>query len=454
MNRLITRQQISIFTALFLTLLVGCGKPSPDEIFQEGSELMGQQNFVSARHRFQEVVDNYPDYDLLPNAKFYIGDCCALDGQLGKARTTYEELVQSHADSFIGYLAHVRLGDMAKEEGRLLDAETHYGIVIADSTDTGLVMKTRTNLADAYIRAGSSEKAVQAMKEMVTHASDPRSKLQSVQYLANFLISQGSPEAAWESMISIKDATEVQIARDAYYLSVRQTGIATRQLENASRFFDEAIASSTDDEDKSRALYNKALVAAATTISRATGIQLLEELSRTYPKTRWGRWAEVDAAKTIMTASNEFENPKDRVGELLKNAMDNYDDIIADTTIEWFEPERSADAHFQVAVIQVMRGQWMENVDDLKSASATFAGILTRFESMPRITEQARMYLGEMAAMVNLANASGEEFWQQLRLMRQGIDPFAKSASAEAAIPAATEGLATVPDSATGETKN
>lgn len=449
-----TRQQILISTTLVLFLLLGCGKPSPDELLQEGVELMRQQNYVSARHKFQEVVENNPEYDLLPNAKFYIGDCYALDGQIGKARTAYEELAEGFAGTPIGHQAHVRLGDMAKQEGRMPDAERHYGVIIEGSTNTGLVMQTRTNLADAYVLASSTEKAIEMMEEMVSFSNDPRSKLQSVQYLANYLISQGSMEEAWQAMLSVKDATEMETAKDYYFLSVRQTGIATKRLDEAHRFFDGIIEAVTDDESKSRAFYNKALIAAATTQTRATGVEMLKTIAKDYPRTQWGRWSEVDAAKTIMTASEEFEQPIETVGDLLLEAMDNYNDIIEDTTIEWFEPARSADARFQVAVIQVMRGQWLESVEDLKSASATYADILQRFETMPQIAQQAGQYLNEMTAMVQIAEASGEEFWEQLRMIRRGIDPFAQSATAEISIPGATEGLSAQVQLATPEAKN
>ncbi len=454
MNRLMTRQQTCVSTALILLLLIGCGKPSPDELLQEGGELMAQQNFVSARHKFQEIVENYPDYDLISNAKFYIGDCYALDGQIGKARTTYEELAEAYTGTPIGHRAQVRLGDMAREDGRIQDAVKHYSNIIESSTDTGLVMQTRTNLADAYVRSGSSAEAVGSMREMVDASGDPRSKLQAIQYLANYLISQGSKEVAWEAMLSIKDATEIVPAMDYYFLSVRQTGIATNHFDEASQYFDSVVEAATDDESKSRALYNKALIASSTTVSRATGIELLKAVAADYPKTRWGRWSEVDAAKTIMTASEEFENPIATVGDLLLGAMDNYDDIIEDSTIEWFEPARSADARFQLAVIQVMRGQWLESVEDLKSASATYAEILNRFETMPQIAQQASQYLNEMTAMVEIAEASGEEFWEQLRMIRRGIDPFAQSATAEATLNGTTEELAAPVDLATAELKN
>ncbi|MCA9446471.1 MAG: hypothetical protein KC931_05105, partial [Candidatus Omnitrophica bacterium] len=65
MNWNFCRHYRCVLTCLLLTLVVGCGKPSPDELLQEGIELMRQQNFVSARHRFQEIADNYPDYDLI-----------------------------------------------------------------------------------------------------------------------------------------------------------------------------------------------------------------------------------------------------------------------------------------------------------------------------------------------------------------------------------------------------
>ncbi|MCA9410811.1 MAG: tetratricopeptide repeat protein [Candidatus Omnitrophica bacterium] len=453
MNWNFCRHYRCVLTCLLLALVVGCGKPSPDELLQEGIELMRQQNFVSARHRFQEIADNYPDYDLISTVKLNIADCYALDGQLGKARTGYEEVAETYKGQFTAQLAEVRLGDMAKQEERYDDAESRYRSVIAECTNPRLLMDTRQNLADLYVVTEQLPKAVDALKEMVDASPDFPNKLRTTQTLANFLIAKGSPEQAWTAMLSIPEATGFERAKDAYYLSIRQTGIATKKYDKASQYFDDLLKSATDDDGKALALYNKALIATATTISRATGVQMLEDLAKEYPKTRWGRWAEVDAAKTIITASDEFDNPMDLAGQLLRDAEDNYDDIIADTTVEWFEPAKSANARFQKGVIQVMRGQLLEDIDDLKSASQTYAEIIDRFQTMPQIAQQANAYLQQMAAMVDMAEASGEEFWEQLRMIRAGVDPFAQSATAEAILPGATEEIAAESMAATGESK-
>ncbi|MCA9443668.1 MAG: hypothetical protein KC964_22905, partial [Candidatus Omnitrophica bacterium] len=370
---------------------------------------------------FQEIADNYPDYDLISTVKLNIADCYALDGQLGKARTGYEEVAETYKGQFTAQLAEVRLGDMAKQEERYDDAESRYRSVIAECTNPRLLMDTRQNLADLYVVTEQLPKAVDALKEMVDASPDFPNKLRTTQTLANFLIAKGSPEQAWTAMLSIPEATGFERAKDAYYLSIRQTGIATKKYDKASQYFDDLLKSATDDDGKALALYNKALIATATTISRATGVQMLEDLAKEYPKTRWGRWAEVDAAKTIITASDEFDNPMDLAGQLLRDAEDNYDDIIADTTVEWFEPAKSANARFQKGVIQVMRGQLLEDIDDLKSASQTYAEIIDRFQTMPQIAQQANAYLQQMAAMVDMAEASGEEFWEQLRMIRAGV---------------------------------
>lgn len=434
-------------------VMTGCGKPSPDEIFQEATDLMGQQNFVSARHRFQEIVDNYPDFEFRAHAKVSIGDCYLIDGQPGKARAVFQEVADENPGTLIASLAQVRLGHIAKEEGRWDDAVKHYNDVIASATSTELLAETYNNLAESYIRGGKVKQGIETLESMVQKAKDPASQLRSAQTLANYFISQGTPESAWTAMTSIKDSTLLtENAQDPYFLSVRQTAEATRKFEEGFEFFKERVQGATDENKLSRALYNEAMLASATSIYRATAVQLFEKIAADFPKSRYGRWAEVDAAKTILMATEEFENPKERAFEYLGKALDNYDDIINDATLEWFEPHRTANARFQVATIWELRGQWLENVDDLRAASAEYSELARRFETEPQISQQALQHLNRLAYMVEIAEASPEEFWGQVRMIRAGIDPNAKAAEGE--VPSATgaEGAAAeVPQDSTQE---
>lgn len=428
-----------ILPILVCLLFVGCGRPSPEELFQEGAQLMQQGNFVSARHRFEQILENNPDFEMNQNIKIYIADCFNQEGRMDDARAIYEELVREHPGTSASWMAHIRLGDMARIEEDWETAESQFRAAIADSTDTQRQMRARGNLAEGYLQSGSTERAVETYQEILSLQDRPVERLQTAQILTNLYFREGRHDDAWANVMAVDNASYTLVDRQAYYTTVMQTAVATGKYEDAFDYFESKVGSTTNEELSSLALYYKGLLASGTDVYLATGLATLKDVRARFPDTEMGRYVEADAAMIVISASDQFSDAIEQASELFTNALDNYDDIINDMTTEWYYPMKSAYAWKQIAKIQELRGLNMKSLADLRDASATHHTIVDKFKDyLPEVARESFHHVQRLSHMVNVAEASPEEFWEDFRRARAGLPSLAQEA-AQAEMEAATE---------------
>lgn len=399
---------------------------------------MRQGNFVSARHRFEQILEKNPDFELNTNIKIYIADCFNQEGRMDDARVIYNEIVNDHPKTPASWMAHVRLGDMARIEEDWVSAENYFRAAIEDTTDTERQMRARANLAESFLQSGSSEKAVETYKEILSLQIKPVERLQTAQILTNLYYREGREDEAWANVLSVDDASYTFDVRRAYYTTVMQTAAATGKYEDAFRFFDSEVASTTDEERAALALYFKGHLASGTDVYLATGIATLKQVHDRFPKSEMGRYVEADAAMVVLGASEQVANATEEASRLFTQALDNYEDIIHDMTTEWYYPQKAAHGWRQVAKIYELRGLNLKSLDDLRSASATHHTIVDKFKDyLPEVARDSFGHVQRLSHMVGIAESSPEEFWEDFRRARAGL-PSLREEAAQAALQAAT----------------
>jgi tetratricopeptide (TPR) repeat protein len=389
-------------------------------MFQEAVNLMMQKNFVSARHRFEELVKAYPDFELAVDARLFVADCFNYEQKPDDAEVIYKEISKEHPKTPHSWKSNVRLGDMARGNKQHDQAATYYQAAIEDTTDDGHKLTAMNNLSQSYLEAGQIDKGIETMRTMLALAKKPDHRMRVGIQLTNVLASEGRREEAWANMLSLYNPKDSVDVKEAYFSSLLQAAHASKQYQSAFHFFDSIVASATVEEDKAQASYFNGMLAAGTETYRATGTMVLKKTHEFFPKSVYGRRSPLDAARIILSATKVFPDATPEAKALFDTAIKSYDDIINDLTTEWFEPAKSAWAWTQVATAYEMRGYFLESVDDLKSASKTVAQIPQRFKSLPKETERAKQWLAAIANNIRIAEASPTEFWPKVRLRRQG----------------------------------
>ena len=418
--------------------LSGCGKPTPEELFLEGKQLMQQQNFASARKRFEKLLEEYPDFELASAIRVHIADCFNQEGFFDDAKAIYSSIVAEETATPAAWMSHIRLGDMARFDQDWETAENQFRGAIASTTETSRILRAMENLAQTFLDGQDREKAIETYHEMTEFCETPAQRLRAAQVLTNLYFSADKPEEAWASIVDIKNATGIEEMLPEYYTSVMETAASLDKFDEGLRFLDSQVSSTTDEDKAALALYFKAHLASVTAPFRATAVATLKELHDRLPKTGPGRWAGADAAVIIMRASDEFANAVQEASALFGSTLKSYDDIIDNVTIEWFEPQKAAMAWLQLAKAHEYRGIFLENVADLKAASADHAEIVKRFKDyLPSVAEQSRAYIQGLSQEITEAEADPEKFWTEARRFRMGRT-LVEEASPEASILSAT----------------
>ncbi len=414
-------------------LLTGCSKATPDEVIEEAVLLMRQNNFTSARHRLEELVKDSSDPNIVNEVKLIIADCFNFEQKPDDAAAIFKQIAEENPKTLLAWKSHMRLGDMALSEKRYDEAETCYKAAIADSTEDGPTLTAMNTLTRAYTEAGKTDQALQGLREMLAFAKEPEHKVRIAVTLVNVLLDQGKGDEAWSALMGIYDPKFPSDNKEAFFSAVIQAAPPAKKYNEAFQFFDSVVRSVTDDESRAQASFFNGMLASSTAPFSASGITILKRTHDLLPKTNHGRWALVEAARAIMAATTQFPDATKEAGDLFNQAIKGYDDIINDMTVEWFEPQKAAWAWDQVGTIYEMRSQYMESLDDLKSASKTIAEIPKRFKALPEQSEQAKQWLERVAYKIHIAETSPEFFWHQIRLARTGKLPIQGQEEAQAA---------------------
>lgn len=69
---------------------------NPKSIYDSAHIDMKNKNFASARQKFQEIIKNYPDFELLPNSYFWIGETYYNEKKYEDAILAYEEFLKKY----------------------------------------------------------------------------------------------------------------------------------------------------------------------------------------------------------------------------------------------------------------------------------------------------------------------------------------------------------------------
>ncbi len=106
-------------------------------ISQRAQNLEEEGDFKGARLLYEEMVDDYSDSPLIPEAIYRIGRCLEEEGEFSDAIDWYEDLVDDYPDSDFAPEAQFRIGICLEEEDELLDAFEAYQKLFDDYPGKG-----------------------------------------------------------------------------------------------------------------------------------------------------------------------------------------------------------------------------------------------------------------------------------------------------------------------------
>lgn len=98
-------------------------QPGPNQLYATGLDLLRRGSTATARATFQELLLSYPQFDLAPDAQFYIAESLAREKNAAAAETAYAAVVATYPTSNIAPRALYRRGLVVLEQGNTAQAK-------------------------------------------------------------------------------------------------------------------------------------------------------------------------------------------------------------------------------------------------------------------------------------------------------------------------------------------
>jgi tol-pal system protein YbgF len=119
---------------------------SPDEIFEQSEAQYRRQLYTTARIGFEEFVERFPNHPRTPDARYYLGEMFAEDGDVAAAMDAFQRIAEFHPTSERVPEALLRLGLLHRDAGNRDEARRAFERVINSWPDSPAAPRAREAL--------------------------------------------------------------------------------------------------------------------------------------------------------------------------------------------------------------------------------------------------------------------------------------------------------------------
>lgn len=113
----------------------------PRQLYEASLQQFRRGSYQTARSGLQEFLSRFPEHDLSPDARFYVGETYAEAGETGQALEAYSRVVELFPNSRRAASALYKSGLLELERGNVQDARVFFSRVVngyPDSDEAGL----------------------------------------------------------------------------------------------------------------------------------------------------------------------------------------------------------------------------------------------------------------------------------------------------------------------------
>ncbi len=131
---------------------------------------------------FQQVVDDWPDYQYACNAQCIIGECYEKlrdSGALPQSEANplieqaYQAVIEKYPDCSLAGHAHLKLSKLSSEMGQLVDAAEYYELFLENYPQDTRYSQTLYHLARTYEKMGELDRAVVEIYRIFLEIAEP-----------------------------------------------------------------------------------------------------------------------------------------------------------------------------------------------------------------------------------------------------------------------------------------
>jgi len=119
---------------------------SGDDVFEQSEAQYRRQLFTTARMGFEEFIDRFPNHPRTPDARFYLAEMAAEDGDLSAAMEAFQRIAEFHPTSERVPDALYQLGILHRDAGNREEARRAFERVINSWPDSPAAGRAREAL--------------------------------------------------------------------------------------------------------------------------------------------------------------------------------------------------------------------------------------------------------------------------------------------------------------------
>ena len=156
------------------------GGPTAAQLYQNGRDQLRRGSTSTARTYFQELLSNYPDSDLAPDAQNYIGQSLEREKNVNGADAAYAAVVTKYPDSRVAPNALYKRAQIALQKGNTAEARKLLQEVISRYPKSMEADTRRRATQDAALTAhddSSRNPMMQAEMPFLDHLEELRWRL-------------------------------------------------------------------------------------------------------------------------------------------------------------------------------------------------------------------------------------------------------------------------------------
>lgn len=122
--------------------------PGPAQLLALGRQQYAQRSYGAARTAFEELLKNYPESDLAPEAQLYVGECWTAEGNAPAADAAYNAVVAKYPQSARASNALYKLALSQARQGKRTEAR-----VFMERVKREYPQSDEAELADAWLKS-------------------------------------------------------------------------------------------------------------------------------------------------------------------------------------------------------------------------------------------------------------------------------------------------------------
>ena len=229
---------------------------------QIGNYYFDRKRYSEAIAAYEIILKNFLSTEVAPNAQYLLGECYQGMGDTVKAMDNYKIILEHYRSSTFMANSANKIGNFYFDKGNYKEARDAYSTGFNFDRKGILAPRLKLQLGMIWKKIADGQEGAEKEKtlneaiiefKIITKEFTGEEADQANYQIAECYILMGKDKAAREAAKKVEN-------RDLKVKTLKLIGIDASNYEEEAKYWDQVFADATEDEERSSALYEKAMV--------------------------------------------------------------------------------------------------------------------------------------------------------------------------------------------------